>query len=388
MSGPPPAIVLQASGPNALGIVRSLGRAGVPVIACDHDPHALGLVSRYATPALIADALTEPERFADDLLELGRGRGRGGVLFATHDEAVSALGPRQAEIDELLRRPWTPWPEVDAVMDKDHQHAVARASGFPVPATVTPRHEGDLEAAVRELRFPVVLKPRNAPAFRHRFHAHLLEAADPEALRRAWELAAPYDPQVCEVIPGDDSLLWTYGSYRDASGRALAAFTGRKLRQWPVGFGAARAAESRWDPGLAARCDALLDALGFHGISQVEVKRDPRDGRDHLIEVNARPWLWIGLATACGVNLPLACWLDAIGRPREWPPGHRDGRRWVLLSKHLVGSAREIRRGQWSAGPFLRSLAPPVRDGVIDVRDPRPALALYERHARRLVRRG
>ena len=42
-----PAVVLQASGPNALGIVRSLGRAGVPVIACDHDPRALGLLSRY-----------------------------------------------------------------------------------------------------------------------------------------------------------------------------------------------------------------------------------------------------------------------------------------------------------------------------------------------------
>ena len=154
MSAPPPAIVLQASGPNALGIVRSLGRAGVPVIACDHDPHALGLVSRYATPARIADALTEPDRFADDLLELGRGAAPGGVLFATHDEAVSALGPRQAEIDELLRRPWTPWPDVDAVMDKDHQHAVARASGFPVPATVTPRDEGDLEAAAARAALP------------------------------------------------------------------------------------------------------------------------------------------------------------------------------------------------------------------------------------------
>ena len=141
----------------------------------------------------------------------------------------------------------------------------------------------------RELRFPVVLKPRNAPEFRHRFRAHLLTAADPEELRRAWERAGPYEPQVCEVIPGDDSRLWTYGSYRDASGRALATFTGHKLRQWPVGFGAARAAESWWDPDLAARCDALLDALGYHGISQVEVKRDERDGRDYLIEVNARP---------------------------------------------------------------------------------------------------
>jgi predicted ATP-grasp superfamily ATP-dependent carboligase len=381
-------VVLQASGPNALGIVRALGAAGVPVIACDHDPHAVGQVSRYATPAVTANPLTEPERFVDDLLELGNGAGRGGVLFATHDEALAALGPRQAEVDARFRRPWTPWPAVDAIMDKDHQHAVARAAGFPVPATVTPRDDGDVVAATRELRFPVVLKPRNAPEFRHRFRAHLLEAADPEALRAAWELAAPYEPQVCEVIPGDDSQLWTYGSYRDPSGRTLAAFTGHKLRQWPVGFGAARAAESRWDPELAARCDALLDAFGYHGISQVEVKRDPRDGRDHLIEVNARAWLWIGLATDCGVNIPLACWLDAVGRPRVWPPGHRDDRRWVLLTKHLVGSVDEIRRGRWSAGPFLRSLAPPVRDGVFDARDPRPALALYERHARRLLRRA
>jgi D-aspartate ligase len=384
---PPPAIVLQASGPNALGIVRSLGRAGIAVIACDHDPHALGLLSRYATPALTADPLTEPGRFVTDLLALARGRGRDGVLFATHDESIAALGPREAEVDALFRRPWTPWPAVDAIMDKDHQHAVARSIGFPVPETVTPGDNGDLEAAARALRFPVVLKPRNAPAFRHRFRAHLLEAGDPEELRRAWELAAPYGPQVCEVIPGDDSRLWTYGSYRDASGRALAAFTGHKLRQWPAGFGAARAAESRWDPDLAARCDGLLDALGYHGISQVEVKRDPRDGRDHLIEVNARAWLWIGLATDCGVNLPLACWLDAVGRPRSWPPGHRDGRRWVLLTKHLVGSVGEVRRGEWSARPFLQSLRPPIRDAVFDPRDPRPALALYERLGRRVLGR-
>jgi predicted ATP-grasp superfamily ATP-dependent carboligase len=381
-------VVLQASGPNALAIIRSLGRAGVPVIACDHDPLAIGLVSRYSTPAVTANPLTEPERFVEDLLELGRGPGRGGVLYTTHDEAIAALGPRQDEVDALFRRPWTPWPAVDAIMDKDHQHEVARAAGFPVPATVTPAPGEDVVAAARDLRFPVVLKPRNAPEFRHRFRAHLLTAAGPEELRREWERIAPYDPQVCEVIPGDDSRLWTYGSYRDASGRALARFTGRKLRQWPVGFGAARSAESRWDPDLAARCDALLDALGYHGISQVEVKRDPRDGRDHLIEVNARAWLWIGLATTCGVNLPLACWLDAVGRPREWPAGHRDGRRWALLTKHLVGSAGEVRRGEWSARPFLASMRPPIEDGVADVRDPRPALALYERHARRLLGRA
>ena len=240
------------------------------------------------------------------------------------------------------------------------------------------------EAAIRELRFPLVLKPRNAPEFRHRFRAHLLRADGPEELRRTWDQIARYEPQVCEVIPGDDSLLWTYGSYRDASGRALARFTGRKLRQWPVGFGAARAAESRWDPDLADRCDALLDALGFHGISQVETKRDPRDGRDYLIEVNPRSWLWVGLATAVGVNLPYVAWRDMAGLPAALPPGHRSGLRWILATKHLGGSPREIRRGEWTWREFAGTIRPPWVDGVLDARDPRPAMALYGRNLRRI----
>lgn len=383
--GAPPAIVLQASGPNALGIIRSLARAGVEVLAADHDPRALGLLSRYATAVPMADPLTEPERFIEDLLALGRGRGAGGVLFPTHDEAIATIGPHEAEVDAVLRRPWSPWEVMRRIIDKGHQHATARRIGFPVPATVEPGEGDDVVAAAADagLRYPVVLKPRYAPEFRRRFRVQVMEAHDPGELRRAWELAAPYRPQVSEVIPGDDDALWSLGSYRDHDGHALASFTGRKLRQWPPRFGTARSAEGRWDPAFAERGHALLDALGFHGISQVEVKRDPRDGRDNLIEVNPRSWLWVGLATRSGVNLPYACWRDAVGHPRTWPDGHRDGWRWFLAGKHLAGSVREIRRGEWTAGAFAASMRPPVVEGVIDVRDPRPAMALYGRHLRR-----
>ena len=147
----------------------------------------------------------------------------------------------------------------------------------------------------------------------------MLEAADAGGARgAAWERAAPYGPQISEVIPGGDERIWTLGSYRDADGRraglvhrAQAAPVAAALRHRPLGRGPV-------GPGLAARGHALLDALGYHGISQLETKRDPRDGRDYLIEVNARSWLWIGLATACGVNLPHAAYLDALG-----PPGGR-----------------------------------------------------------------
>ena len=374
-------------GVAALGVVRvpvGLGRAGVRVIACDHDPDALGLLSRYATPAATADPLNQPDRFVDDLLALGRGEAAGGVLFPTHDEAIAAIGPREAEVDAVFRRPWSPWGRMQHLIDKGHQHAVAREIGFPVPATVEPAGDADIAALAGELRFPVVLKPRYAPEFRRRFRSQVLEAADAEELRRQWDLAAEYAPQISEVIPGGDDRLWSLGSYRDAEGRRLASFTGRKLRQWPPRFGTARAAEAHWDPDYAERCHALLDALGFHGISQVETKRDPRDGRDHLIEVNPRSWLWVGLATAVGVNLPYVAWRDMAGLPAAMAPGHRSGLRWMLLTKHLAGSPREIRRGEWTWREFAGTVRPPFRDGVLDARDPRPAMALYGRNLRRL----
>ena len=65
-----PAVVLQASGPNSVAIIRSLGRLGVPVIACDQDSRALGLLSKYVTPWFTRDALTDPEGFAEDILAL------------------------------------------------------------------------------------------------------------------------------------------------------------------------------------------------------------------------------------------------------------------------------------------------------------------------------
>jgi predicted ATP-grasp superfamily ATP-dependent carboligase len=378
-----PAVVLQASGPNALGIVRSLARGGIPVIACDHRLGALGLVSRYTRPAVLPDAASEPQRFVDELIRLGRRLPRRGVLFATHDEALAAIGPRESELDAYFHRPWSPWPAMRRALDKAEQHRAAHGIGFPVPRTVTPKDESDVSAAARELRFPLVLKPEEATGFRREFRRQVLEAADAEQLQAQWERAAAYRPSISEVIPGDDSALWTLGSYRDAQGRPLASFTGRKLRQWPPGFGTARAAEARWDPDLAGRCHELLDALEFHGISQVEVKRDVRDGRDYLIEVNPRSWLWIGLATACGVNIPEACHLDALGRAPAPAAGHPGGRRWTLLLKHLAASAGEIRRGEWALGPLARTLRPPLTDGVIDLRDPRPTIAQLKGYVRR-----
>ena len=83
-----PALVVDVGWVNGLAAIRSLGRAGVPVIAVDHRPSALGFRSRYAQRALSPDPQDE-EAFVSFLagLELDAPA----PIFATHDEPLNAI---------------------------------------------------------------------------------------------------------------------------------------------------------------------------------------------------------------------------------------------------------------------------------------------------------
>ena len=152
--------------------------------------------------------------------------------------------------------------------------------------------------------FPAVLKPLVPMALRRRtgLKVALVERRDrlDEAFRRFGSCGALL---LQEVVPVCDDAVFIAGTYHDAASRPLAVFTGRKLRQHPKGFGDTRAGESRWCDELAGVTLRLLDGARYHGIADVEFKRDERDGRLKLMEVNARQGLWGPLATASGVNL-------------------------------------------------------------------------------------
>jgi predicted ATP-grasp superfamily ATP-dependent carboligase len=123
--------------------------------------------------------------------------------------------------------------------------------------------------------------------------------------------------QVAENIPGGPDQLYTVGSYSNREGRVLRSYTGRKLTQYPFSHGMASVAETMPLPDhVVMHAQALLQAAGFHGISQVEFKYDARDGLYKLLEINGRAWHWIKLAAFSGVNLPLIQYYDLTSDPR------------------------------------------------------------------------
>ncbi|MCX6373784.1 MAG: hypothetical protein NTX16_12065, partial [Actinobacteria bacterium] len=129
----------------------------------------------------------------------------------------------------------------------------------------------------------------------------------------------------------------------------------------------------------------LLHELGFWGVSQVEFKRDPRDGRYCLMEVNARHWLWHSLSTVCGVDLSYAAYADVIGRPFS-APRQIDGPRWVLTITDTRDAVGEILGGERRVGPWLKSYRGVKQDGVLSLKDPLPGALLLGRELKSVLR--
>jgi predicted ATP-grasp superfamily ATP-dependent carboligase len=354
------AVVADVGWVNGLAAIRSLARAGAPVVAVDHRRSALGFRSRYGFPVLAPDPLADPEGFVDVLSEVGDAIGRPAPILPTHDDHLNAVAAGRDRLGERFLYPFPPWEVLEPIQSKRHQLERAQELGVPVPRTSSEPTD--------DFGYPVLVKPSDPPEFRRAFGRQSFRCESRTELDEAWERALPYDPLVQEFIPGGDEELYSLGSYVAADGARLGLFSGRKLRQTPPGVGTGRVCEAVWVDEVVEQGLALLDGLGFHGLSQVEFKRDRRDGAYKLMEVNPRLWQWHGLAAAVGVDLPQIAYMDLLGR--RLPPVLMKGgsRRWAIT----------LLRGERPA-----ALRPPYTDAVLALDDPGPAVVQAARFLRR-----
>lgn len=383
----PPAVVVDVAYANGLGVIRDLGRHGIPILGLDTEDDALGFSSRYAAGMVCPDPRHDETGFIAFLEELGERLPRPAVVFPTHDEFIWPISRHADDLERWYRIPFSRWPVMQRLYNKRAQLEAAWRAGVDTPRTAFIDGADDLDTAAATVTYPAVLKPVDSLAFKDRFQKHLIDIEDPARLTDVWPDVRDLGTLMLqERIPGGDDELFTVGSYLDAESRPLAVFTGHKIRQHPAGAGTARLAVSEWDADLAEAGLRLLRELCYHGVSQVEFKRDPRDGRYRLMEVNARHWMWHSLAAACGVNLSLAAYMDAIGQP-FLAPRQIDGPKWLIATRDTPLSIREVLRRERPVSEWLDSLRGVKVDGVLSLEDPVPGLRNVGRVARRIVAR-
>jgi predicted ATP-grasp superfamily ATP-dependent carboligase len=360
---------------NGLGLIRSLGQAGVPVVALDPKPEAIGLSSRYVAVGLVCpDAGEQAAAFLDFMDQLGQCLKQPGVLFLTRDQDVSTVSRNQERLERHFLVPFARWDVLSLIVDKQGQYAVAREVGVPLPVTCFPASEEEAASAASTMPYPAILKPAYHVKFSERFRVKGFVAENPgQALDHYRRGAAHgYQMMIQEIIPGGEHRLYCYASYLNREGVPLAEFTGHKLRQYPRMFGTCRLGECCAAPEAAELGRKMLGALDFWGVSHVEFKLDPRDGLYKLMEVNARNWQWQHMTSVCGANLAHTAYQDILGERVTPRVATAYGKRWVLAATDLMVTPGEILRGQISLWDWLGSWRGVAVDGIFSWRDPHP----------------
>ncbi|HET7035858.1 MAG TPA: ATP-grasp domain-containing protein [Thermomicrobiaceae bacterium] len=372
---PAPAGALVIGGDyRGLGVVRSLGRAGVPVWVLT-DEHRLAAASRYSRRDLPFPTAANDETQVAFLLDVARRYGlRGWALFPTGDETAALIARHHERLAEHLALTTPPWPALRWAYDKRLTHQLADEAGVASPWTRYPASRAEVLAL--DCDFPVILKPAAKP------EANALTMAKAWRVESREELLARYDAacrllppellMVQELIPGGGECQLSYAALC-VDGRPLASITARRTRQWPVDFGRASTyVETVAAPEVDAAARRLIAAMGYAGLVELEFKRDPRSGVLKLIDINPRVWGWHSLGRRAGVDFPALQWRllrgEAVAERQA-----AAGVRWVRMTTDLPTVAREILGRRLSPLRYLWSLRRPIEFAIWALDDPVPA---------------
>jgi len=361
---------------QGLGVIRSLGRRGVPVALIDNQM-CIGRFSRYLSEFHRCPDVRNESAFLQFLIDLALKHGKKGwVIYPTDDETVYVLSRFREELSPCFRITVPGWEVIRYTHEKKNTYQLAQSLGIPIPATWYPDNERTL--ASLPLNYPVLLKPSVVKKFFNVTKKKAFIARNFEQLaskyREMAEVIVAEEILVQEMIPGGPEHLYSFCPLR-SNGKIVAQVTARRSRQHPMDLGhASTFVETIHVPELEAGSARLLNRIGYEGLAEVEYKFDPTTGEYKLLDINTRVWGWHTLAIRAGVDLPYLLFQAMLGQPVT-APDFQDGVRWIRLMTDVPTVFFEIIKSRMPIGAYLKSLRRPMEFAVLSKDDMLPCLA-------------
>ncbi|MHA2069375.1 MAG: carboxylate--amine ligase, partial [Candidatus Thorarchaeota archaeon] len=322
---------------NGLGIIRSLGRRGIPVIAVDYHRNALGFSSKYACESIIApDPRVDEHKFLAFILE-NSDRWAGSVLIPTHDEELAIFSYHKEELAKHYILPVADWEAIKNIVDKKGTYEIAAGLDIPIPKTIYLDSVGSLDSLKNDVDYPCLLKPRRGHEFNHKFgfKAFVIEDYEQLKMRIAQMRQVGCEMMIQEFISGKDDEIYVYIAYYNSESKPLAEFTQRKLRQNPPTLGVGRVAKSTHTEEIVAPSRQILGELSYYGLCAIEYKKDAKDSKFKLLDINGRSHMQIGLPTKCGLDFPWVMYNDLIWQKELPMSEYKDGVEWIHASRDI-----------------------------------------------------
>jgi predicted ATP-grasp superfamily ATP-dependent carboligase len=334
-------LVLDGNQNQAVACVRSLAAQGHEVWVGESRAWSKAGWSRYSSGSF---QYASPERdaegfLADTAAEADKGTSTlilpmteaTTLLLSSHRERFMQSGSRLVLPNhvDLLR-----------AFDKRQTTELARSIGIAVPETCSVTNLDEMSAASKQLRFPVVLKPKSS-------HERLQDGSTratgrPSYARDAKEAIAAFEQMrprcsavlVQEFVEGAGAGYFALMKH----GELRAEFAHRRIRDLhPTGSGSVLRESVLPPPQIREASLAMLRALNWHGVAMIEF-RLRSDGVPVFLEVNGRFWHSLPLACYAGADFPALLAHMAEHGDVDAPPTYKVG----VKCRWLVGDLRHL----------------------------------------------
>jgi len=360
-----PILILDGHTNKALACVRSLGQAGYRVLVASHQRFSLATWSRYCRGTFL---LREQNVAAfASMREWAKQEGVEIVLPLTERSCVLSNAERLEWETSGISVGCGPDEMLLYAFDKGQTINRAKECGIRVPKTRFSNSLAECLAAVDEMGFPCVVKPRwssswngvsflsnRGPAYLNSSEG-LKEVLTKRKQVRDW-------PLIQEFVPGQGKGIFALCD----KGRIVALFAHERLRETrPTGSGSSLRRSVPLDPRLREPAERLLSELKWHGPAMVEFKDDGK-AAPCLMEINGRFWGSLQLGIDAGVNFPLL-WVSILkGQPIAPMTHYEEG----LMLRWLWG---DVKRFAWilrGAPPGYAGAYPTIYQGIRELLGP------------------
>lgn len=310
-----PILVADAHTIGSLATIRSLGRAGYPVLAASDQRKALGFHSRYCNKSLIQPPYAKTDEFADWIDEI---LVRESVQLIIPSEGfLLAVRPRFEQFRHLLPVPGDE-ARVYSALSKYDLFAQCADGGLRenLPPFILV-DDGSLPTPkeLQALGEPLFIKADATHGRRGGGGGVFCCKTAAIATGKIAELQAEYRRLLVQgYVPGVGvgAFLARWRNH------LLGKFMHRRLHEVPHWGGVSSFRESWRNEGILADAEARMTHLGWEGVGMFEYRWDRESGRFYLMEFNSRFWGSLHLALFAGVDFPRLLADAVLGRPN--PP--------------------------------------------------------------------
>lgn len=233
------------------------------------------------------------------------------LLIGCGDSYVQRIAETKGRYPKNVVTPYIDSSLMETLIHKERFYALCEEHGIDYPSTFIHRREMGHDFTL-PFEPPYIVKPSNGVAYwEHPFpiqnkvykakdRAHLEQILD-----EIYGSGYPDTIVIQDFIPGDDTYMRVLTNYSDQNGKVKFMCLGHVLLEehTPHGIGNHAVILNEVNEELSRKLQGFLEAVGFVGFSNFDIKYDQRDGKFKVFEINVRQGRSNFYVTGAGYNL-------------------------------------------------------------------------------------